>query len=500
MSNKEILLNPNKIVQFLKKPSEQFTKDDIIKFIVENNVKMLNFRYIGGDGRLKTLNFVLNSLEHLEEILSKGERVDGSSLFSYIDAHSSDLYVVPRFKTAFVNPFEEEMSVDILCTFFTSDGKELGSSPSALVKRAHNLLKERTGFEFQALGELEYYLFSETDNIYPIEEQKGYHESHPFSKWGSVRKDAMRVISEIGGKIKYGHAEVGNIIHKDQNGLSQQMVQQEIEFLPTSVEDAADQMVLAKWAVREIAYKYNLEVSYAPKIIVGHAGSGMHFHTRLIKGDVSVTADDKGLTDTAKKMIAGFLKYSPSLTAFGNTVPTSFLRLVPHQEAPTSICWGDRNRSVLVRVPLGWLGVEDMINKANPLEPKSQNKFINGQTVELRSPDGSANVHQLLAGMTLAAISGIEDENSLEMANKLYVAEDASKREDLDQLPASCYEAAEMLEAQRELYEKDGIFPPMMIDKLISELKAHDDKDMSEKLFGNADALQDLVNKHIHCG
>jgi preprotein translocase subunit SecF len=101
-----------------------------------------------------------------------------------------------------------------------------------------------------------------------------------------------------------------------------------------------------------VAYKHGLEVSFAPKIIVGQAGSGMHFHTRLVKDGVNLMADDKGLTDTARKVIAGYLMCSESLTAFGNTVPTSFLRLVPHQEAPTSICWGDRNRSVLVRVPL----------------------------------------------------------------------------------------------------------------------------------------------------
>ena len=68
------------------------------------------------------------------------------------------------------------------------------------------------------------------------------------------------------------------------------------------------------------------------------------------------------LTEAAKKAIAGILEIAPSLTAFGNTNPTSYFRLVPHQEAPTNICWGDRNRSVLVRVPLGWTqGANEMM-------------------------------------------------------------------------------------------------------------------------------------------
>jgi glutamine synthetase len=350
---------------------------------------------------------------------------------------------------------------------------------------------------FEVLGELEYYLLSEVDAIYPIIQQKGYHESHPFSKWGAIRREAMILLSEMGAQIKYSHAEVGNIIQDDI-----EMVQHEIEFLPTAVEDAADQLVLAKWVLREVAYKYNLEVSFAPKITVGHAGSGLHVHSRLVKDDKNMMVDTgkSKLSDTAKKLIAGFLELSPSLTAFGNTVPTSFLRLVPHQEAPTSICWGDQNRSVLVRVPLGWVGVENMIKDANPKEPDAKSLYMNTQTVELRCPDGSANVHQLLTGMTVAALRGIENKKSLELAEKLYEANDASKRQDLEQLPASCWEAAERLLKDRHFYEKYSVFPPRMIEKLAKDLKAHNDKDMSEKLFGNANALKELVQRFIHCG
>jgi glutamine synthetase len=77
---------------------------------------------------------------------------------------------------------------------------------------------------------------------------------------------------------------------------------------------------------------------------------------------------------------------------------------------------------------------------------------------------------------------------------------DASTLQKLKQLPASCYEAAEMLLKDRKVYEKYGVFPPGMIDKLANDLKAYDDKDMSEKLFGNADALKEIVDKFIHCG
>jgi glutamine synthetase len=105
-----------------------------------------------------------------------------------------------------------------------------------------------------------------------------------------------------------------------------------------------------------LAFKYGIDVTFAPKITTGKAGSGLHFHTRIVKDGQSLMIKEGGLSEEAKKSIAGFMKCASSLTAFGNTNPMSYFRLVPHQEAPTSICWGDRNRSVLVRVPLGWTG------------------------------------------------------------------------------------------------------------------------------------------------
>ena len=109
--------NANPLVQFLQKPSKEFTRGDIIRYVNENHIRMVNFRYVAGDGRLKTLNFVITDQAHLEDILTYGERVDGSSLFPFMKTGSSDLYVVPRYRTAFVNPFEEEPTLEILCSF-----------------------------------------------------------------------------------------------------------------------------------------------------------------------------------------------------------------------------------------------------------------------------------------------------------------------------------------------------------------------------------------------
>ncbi len=499
MSKASPNLNANKLSQYLDKPASEFTKRDIIKYIEENNIAAVNFRHLGGDGRLKSLNFIINSREQLDQILSAGERVDGSSLFSYIDSASSDLYVVPRYKTAFVNPFATIPSLDILGTYYTKEGERLASSPENILKKAHDNLTAKTGLRFEAMGELEYYVIAPKQPLYHTEAQGGYQESSPFCKWETLRYEAMNLIAQSGGKIKYGHSEVGHISSDDH-----EMEQDEIEFSPVNVEDAADQLVIAKWMLRMLGQRNNVTVTFAPKILVGHAGSGMHVHTRVMKGDQNMMVEGGKLNDFARKVIAGYLQLAPSLTAFGNTIPLSFLRLVPHQEAPTNVCWGDRNRSGLVRVPLGWLHSKDMAADANPNETETARNFSNNQTVEFRSPDGSANIHLLMAGLVVAVQHGLEMENALDLAKKLYVdvnifsSNNKDIQSNLPQLPASCWEAADSLLQDRAIYEKDGIFPASVIDSLAKILHHYDDKDLSERFYGKGDEIQKLVDQFIH--
>ena len=496
-----ILMNPNPVVRYLNKPADQLTKDDLIRFIEDYDIQMINFRYAGWDGRLKTLNFIIGSRNHLENLLTAGERVDGSSLFPFIEAGHSDLYVIPRYKTAFLNPFSEIPTLDILCAYYDSEGKPFESAPEYILQKAHNAFKEVTGYRFEAMGELEYYIISEDDGLFPAEDQRAYHESSPFSKWGDFRTEAMKLIAEAGGKIKYGHSEVGNFT---KNGLVYE--QNEIEFLPVDVQDAADQLIIAKWIIRTLAAKHGVTVTFAPKITIGKAGSGLHIHSRIMKDDKNLLIENGQLSDVAKTMIAGYMELAPSLTAFGNQNPTSYFRLVPHQEAPTNICWGDRNRSVLVRVPLGWTTPVNMISKVNPQENGDEVDFSNKQTIEIRNADGSADVYLLLAGITVAARHGFELENALEIARKTYVdinifeEENKEKQQQLDQLPSSCVESAGNLLRQKDIYLKYNVFKEDLIQYLAGTLKAFDDDNLRASIENDDEKVMQLVSKYFHCG
>ena len=501
MTDKHIALCKNDLVRHLQKPAKELTKADIIRYITDTGVEMVNFMYPAADGRLKTLNFVINDLDYLETILSQGERVDGSSLFPFISAGSSDLYVLPRFRTAFLDPFAELPTVTMLCSFFDKDGQPLASAPEHTLKKACDEFTRATSLRFQAMGELEYYVVAPDDGRFPATDQRGYHESAPFAKFGAFRTLCMNYIARTGGQIKYGHTEVGNFTL---DGVNYE--QNEIEFLPVDAEDAADQLMLAKWVIRNLAYQEGYDITFAPKITVGKAGSGLHIHMRLVDldGRSVMVAPDGKLSAIARRAIAGLMTLAPAITAFGNTNPTSYFRLVPHQEAPTNVCWGDRNRSVLVRVPLGWTSGRDMCAVANPGEPATMADTTAKQTFEIRSADGSADIYQLLAGLAVALRYGLEMEDALDVAERTYVdvdihrPENAAKVAALLQLPVNCHASAAALEAARGVFEDRGIFSPGMIDGIIAKLRSYDQAEADAALTDPA-LMRQLVDRHLHC-
>jgi glutamine synthetase len=208
-----------------------------------------------------------------------------------------------------------------------------------------------------------------------------------------------------------------------------------------------------------------------------------------MKKDESIMTDaDGGLSDDAKAMIGGLLRFAPTLTAFGNTVPTSYLRLVLKQEAPTTIYWGYKNREALVRVPLGLCHEEAGKRKCT-------------QTLELRLPDGSANIHLLLAGIHMAIDYGLSNkEKALQITTELLMEEPNLKKDNLKALPRSCHQSAKLLERHRDYYEKGNIFPKRVIDGIIQRLKSYDDENLNEVLCNDNEKTEQLIRKFIHCG
>ncbi|MFH1573226.1 MAG: glutamine synthetase family protein [Acidobacteriota bacterium] len=358
----------------------------------KNEIERFTFHYTGVDSQLKELKLPFGTIAQAEQILAAGERVDGSSLFKgLMDTSDSDLYVVPSYRTAFISPFDDR-SLNLVCRFLDRHGRPAGFTPDNILALAHHRFQERTGMECHAMGELEFFLIGDPGHqLYEPQRQSGYHSAAPFFKYGPIVDEMVRYIVQITGLVKYAHAEVGFIesLRSNRPDLAGKRAEQhEIELLTCPVEDMGDVVALSRWIIRNVAFRHGMLATFVPKLEEGVAGNGFHFHMELIKDGRNLMAGPDGkLSEEALRLIGGLVHYAPSLSAFGNTVASAFLRLVPNQEAPVRICWSDSNRSALIRVPLGWSETSDLAARVNPVERDSFSDNRGRQTVEIRSPD-----------------------------------------------------------------------------------------------------------------
>lgn len=484
------LANPISLI--VDKPREEFTREDLIYVIESKGIERITLHYTALDGKYKELKVPVSNRYQAERILADGERVDGSSLFKgAIEADASDLYVVPMYKSAFLNPFDSR-SLDLTCRYLTRSGELVPVALDTILARSAELFRGSTGMDLYALGELEFFLLSDPcTNIYPSPRQRNYHASAPFVKTGAIVDEMVRLLTQITGAVKYAHSEVGSIasVRSDIEEIKGKFAEQlEIEFLPAPIEEMGDALVLARWLIRNVAYKHGCVATFTPKLEEGVAGNGFHVHTEVMKNGRNMMAGTDGtLSEVGRSVVGGLCDYAESLTAFGNTVSSAYLRLVPNQEAPTRVCWSDLNRSAMIRVPLGWSGMENLARQLNPQQRSEFNETEGRQTVELRSPDGSAIVHLLLAGIAMAAEWGAtHKDEALALAEQLYakgnIFADKELLQSLRALPKSCVESARILHASRGLYERSGVFPPQIVDYVIKMLEREQDEGMNSYL------------------
>ncbi len=442
------------------KPSSEWTADDLMSFVRENGIRLVSLMHIGGDGWLKTLDFVPRDFVHLHNIITGGERADGSSLFGNLGIRTgkSDIVLRPRVSSAFINPFSPEPTLTLLCGHYGIDREPLPESPDTMVRRAHQRAIDEAGTELHALGEVEYFLGRHRDgaDIYG-EDDRGYHATSPFVFGEEVRRKAMVVLAEMGVPLKYSHSEVGYVEASDTDPIIWEQHELELALLP--LPQAAEAVSLSMWVLRNLARQYDMRCSFNPILKAGHAGSGMHFHVSpVVNGEhIGGFKQDDELYDQGKWLIAGLSRIGGALMAFGNTVESSFVRLTQGKEAPNTVTWGQFNRRALIRLPMLALNAEGI-----PVSPA---------TIEFRLPDGSAHPHLLLAGIAQAFIAGksMDDvDDFLERSSVLNPNVGAG----VGKVPHSQAQVGQELKTHRDALVAGGVFPEHVIDKLITSYEA----------------------------
>jgi glutamine synthetase len=435
-----------------------WTIDDLVSIARSRDVRVLSLMHVGGDGWLKTLDFVPQSEQHLRDIIGGGERADGSSLFRGmgIPSGASDIVLRPRVDSAFLDPFAPLPTLVLLCDHMGRDGAPLPQSPNTILRRAIDHLQETTGVELWALGEVEYFLgkrWDETD-IYGADD-RGYHATSPFVFGEGLRRRALATLADIGVGVKYGHAEVGYIEAKETQGVIWE--QHEIELALRPLARAADDILLTQWVLRNLAHQSGMRCTMDPMMREGHAGNGLHFHlVPVVDGDAVPVSDDDGqLSDPARWLIGGLVQLGGALMAFGNRQRGSFARLRQAKEAPSAIVWGRYDRSALIRLPV--------------VASNAQGQPVTTPTIEFRLPDGSALPHLLLAGAAVAMAHGRSTDALDALLERTKTGD--GKQESGEKIPRNFGEVADAITRHRAALEGGAAFPTAIVDHLLAELR-----------------------------
>lgn len=446
----------------LGKPRAAWTGDDLVELVRRRGIQIVSLMHVGGDGWLKTLDFVPRSAAQFTDIIDGGERADGSNLFprAGIPPDQSDIVLRPRIRTAFIDPFASLPTLVLLCSHADRDGQPLVASPDTILRRACAHLREATGVDLYALGEVEYFLGKPRDetDIYGADD-RGYHASSPFVFGEGLRRKALGLLADIGVPVKYGHSEVGYIEAREVGGVIWE--QHEIELALAPLTDAADAVLLTQWVLRNLAHRKGMRCATGPMMLEGHAGNGLHFHFAPVKdGAVVPVKDEAGaLTDPARWLIGGLVQLGGALMAFGNRVEGSFLRIRQAKEAPSTIVWGDYDRLALIRLPV--------------VTTDETGRVVTPATVEFRLPDGSALPHLLLAGAALAMIHGRDTEELDDLLRRTSAVQArAGKAGRAERVPRDFYEVADALARHRDTLELGGTFPSTLLDQFVEALRA----------------------------
>jgi len=369
--------------------------------------------------------------EELEGALEDGMGFDGSSIKGFARIDESDMIAMPDPTTFTVLPYrpKEKAVAGMLCDILNPDRTPYQGDSRYILKRILKKAEEK-GYTFYVGPELEFFIFKDEKSTQILDEG-GYFDITTLDAGNEVRREIILTLEQMGIQVEYSHHEVAPSQH-------------EIDLRYTDALKMADIVMIYRMVVKEIAQKHGLYATFMPKPIYGVNGSGMHTHQSLFRGDKNAFFDPNDeyfLSQEAKGYIAGILTHAREITFVCNQWVNSYKRLVPGYEAPVYICWAQRNRSALVRVPM-----------YKPGKEKSTR-------IEFRSPDPACNPYLAFACMLSAGLKGIENNYPLPepLERDVYhLTHEEQTSFGVECLPGSLIEAIEVAEASSLLKETLG--------------------------------------------
>jgi len=398
---------------------KNYTKEDVIRLVEEEDVEFIRLQFTDIFGNLKN---VAITASQLERALNNQCMFDGSSIEGFVRIEESDMYLHPDYNTLEIFPWRPQQGkvARLICDVYRPDGTPFEGDPRHVLQRAIAKAAEQ-GYTFKVGPECEFFLFQSDENGLPTTityEQAGYFDLGPMDFGENARRDMVMTLEDMGFVVEASHHEVAPSQH-------------EIDIQYDEALATADNIMTFKLAVKSIAKQHGLHATFMPKPVYGVNGSGMHINMSLYHNGRNIFADSSdgnGLSKEAYYFIGGLMKHMKAITAIVNPLINSYKRLVPGYEAPVHIAWSAKNRSPLIRIPAA--GGE-------------------GTRIELRSPDPAANPYLALAVCLGAGLEGIEQKLMPPASvdcNIFEMSQEEKNARKIEEIPGTLLEAIEALE------------------------------------------------------
>jgi len=450
------------------------TSQEALKYIADQEISMVDLKVAGVMGQW--LHITIPARSFTAKYFEEGVGYDGSSGAGFGKVESGDVAALPLPGSAFLDPFWERPTISFLCDTVTADTKQpFAADPRTIAQRAVAFMRQSGVADEALMGpEFEFHVFDSVetaDDPYEtgirvvcsevhnegtspsINRKNGYMRVPPAEHLHDLRSEICATLGEMGIPIRYHHHEVG----------APGQCEIEVDLCP--LVQAADQAMIIKYVVKNLAHRRGKIATFMPKPIFGESGNGMHVHQRLEgKGENLFFHNGKknyaDLSDLALHYIAGLLAHGRALSGLTNPSTNSYKRLVEGYEAPVNLFFSLANRSAAIRVPRYAVTADD-------------------KRIEYRPPDFTGNIYLTLAGMLMAGLDGIASKSDPTAHNfgpfDVDIAQqDESFRSKITPLPRSLYDALDALHEDRAFLSAGEVFPADFLDGWIAAKRAHD--------------------------
>ncbi len=438
-----------------------------VKEVLEmaKGVQVVDLRFTDLPGTWQHFTMPVHRLT--EDFFKDGIPFDGSSIRGFQEIHESDMLLKVDPDTAFVDPTAETPTLVLSCNVFDPITEEAYSRDPRYVAQKAEAYAKSTGLADTVYfaPEAEFFVFDgirytstpneagfsieseegwwssnrEGSKGGQIQPKRGYFPTSPTDTLQELRNKFMLAMETAGVKMDLHHHEVATA------------GQSEMSMTFTTLTRMADDLLLYKYIIKNVARKYGKTVTFMPKPIFGDNGSGMHVHSSMWKDGKNVFYDEKGyagLSQTAKYYIGGLLKHAPALLAITSPTTNSYRRLVPGYEAPVNIAYSQRNRSAICRIPA--------------------TKSWKAKRVEFRAPDATANPYLAFSAILMAGIDGVLNKIDPGEPKDVDLYElPAAEKALIKQVPSSLDAVLNALEADHEFLLKGGVFTPDLLEEYI---------------------------------